>query len=47
MLITTSVLVNRLNLFFPVLSQMLFLCPEIEGDVGGETFKIYRGSGIF
>lgn len=28
---------------------MLFLYPEIDGDVcvGGETFKIRKGSGIF
>lgn len=48
MLVTTSILLIWLDLFFPVLAQMLFLGPEIDGDVcgGGETFKICRGSGI-
>lgn len=32
---TTSVLLNWLDIFFPVLAQMLFLYPEIDGDMCG------------
>lgn len=35
MLVTTSILLIWLDLFFPVLAQMLFLGPEIDGDVCG------------